>query len=197
MGEALAITLVVTGIEFTPATISAPAGRPLAVTLDNQDDGVPHSLVLKAGAGFTVELAKSVVQVGPARLQPLLVPGLVPGPYRWVCEVHPTRRARVDGGFVRIGTQPCTFIWIWSLSMARTKRAAVGSSERRPERPRSGAARWADQPPPVTPPRPGSVIAAGSSSRSRSSAVSPRSRASSRMVRPLLSASFARAAAPS
>ena len=46
----LAITLVATGIEFTPATISAPAGRPLAVTLDNQDDGVPHSLVLKAAA---------------------------------------------------------------------------------------------------------------------------------------------------
>ncbi len=100
VGEALAITLVAKNIEFTPAAISAPGGRPLAVTLDNQDDGVPHSLVLKAGAGFTVELAKSVVQVGPAKLQPLLVPGLVPGLYRWTCGVHPnmTVDMTVDGG---------------------------------------------------------------------------------------------------
>ncbi len=100
VGEALAITLVAKAIEFTPATISVPAGRPLSVTLDNQDDGVPHSLVLKAGAGFTGELAKSAVQVGPAKLQPLLVPGLVPGLYRWTCGVHPnmTVDMTVDGG---------------------------------------------------------------------------------------------------
>ncbi len=54
------------------------------------------------------------------------------------------------------------------------------------------------QPPPAAPvPRPGSVMAAGSSSRSSSAASRPCSSPSSRIVRPLLRASFASAAAAS
>ena len=51
------------------------------------------------------------------------------------------------------------------------------------------------QPPAGPPPRPGSVIAAGSSSRSTVAGSRPRSRARSRIVRPLLWASFASDAA--
>jgi hypothetical protein len=59
------------------------------------------------------------------------------------------------------------------------------------------AARTQGQPPGEPPPRPGSVMAAGSRTRSSSLASSPRSRASSRMVRPDLSASLASFAASS
>lgn len=85
----LEITLVAQGIAFDPVGVAAPAGVPLRVILDNRDPGVPHNIRLMAGPGFSIEVAKSEIVVGPAELAPMILPGLVPGAYRFICEVHP------------------------------------------------------------------------------------------------------------
>lgn len=83
------ITLVAQGIAYDPVGVAVPAGVPLRVILDNRDPGVPHNVRLMAGPGFSIEVAKTEVVVGPAELPPMILPGLVPGAYRFMCEVHP------------------------------------------------------------------------------------------------------------
>ena len=86
-GVALEIRLVARDIAFAPVQVGAPAGLPLHLVLDNQDDGVPHDIALM-GANGSTKLGATEIVTGPATVE-LDVPGLVPGVYQLLCEVHP------------------------------------------------------------------------------------------------------------
>lgn len=85
-------------IAFKPASLTAPAGRPLQVTFENRDAGVPHNLVLMAGPDLTTELVKSEIVTGPAT-QVVTIPGLIPEVYQFTCTIHPNMTAKlvIDG----------------------------------------------------------------------------------------------------
>lgn len=83
------LTIVAEDIEFQPASISAPSGSDLHVTLDNRDDGVPHNLQLLGGPDLGTVIVETEIVTGPVT-QETTIPGLVPGAYRFMCVVHPT-----------------------------------------------------------------------------------------------------------
>jgi plastocyanin len=86
-GAAVEIRLVAKEVAFTPTDVGAPAGIPLHIVLDNQDDGIPHDIALLGVDGAT-KLGATEIVPGPATAE-MDVPGLVPGAYRLLCEVHP------------------------------------------------------------------------------------------------------------
>lgn len=92
VGDAVVIRIVAKDIAFDLAEFGAPAGVPLRVELDNQDDGIPHNVALYGDAQFSTELGKSEIVNGPASTS-MTVPGLVPGVYQFRCEVHPNMTA--------------------------------------------------------------------------------------------------------
>ncbi len=83
------MTIVAANIAYDPPSAAIPAGVPLRITLDNRDVDVPHNVQLLAGPGFTTVVAKSEIINGPGTTQPMTTSGLVPGNYRFSCEVHP------------------------------------------------------------------------------------------------------------
>jgi plastocyanin len=83
------LVIVAENIDFHPPEAVVPAGVPLVVRLDNRDADVPHNAQLGAGPGFAAVLATTEIVVGPATTPRLVVPGLVPGAYRFTCQVHP------------------------------------------------------------------------------------------------------------
>ena len=89
IGGPIDVTIVAANIAYDPLSAVIPAGVPVRITLDNRDVNVPHNVQLLAGPGFTTVLAKSEIVSGPATTQPVTVSGLVPGNYRFACEVHP------------------------------------------------------------------------------------------------------------
>jgi len=86
------LTVVAKDIALAPAAIQATSDAALTVDFQNQDNAVPHDLVLYAGSGDGVKLASTEVFTGVANRQ-LSVPPLVPGQYRFSCTVHPNMSA--------------------------------------------------------------------------------------------------------
>ena len=91
------LTIRAENITFMPATMAAPAGVPLEVTLQNADLDVPHNLRLMAPPAFQRSLLETEIIVGPAETT-MAIPGLAPGRYRFDCSVHPSMVADLDVG---------------------------------------------------------------------------------------------------
>jgi plastocyanin len=81
-------TIVAEDIAFQPASLLAPSGSDLHVTLDNRDDGIPHNLKLLGGPDLGTVIVETEVVTGPVT-QETTIPGLEPGAYRFMCVVHP------------------------------------------------------------------------------------------------------------
>ena len=84
-GSGPSAIVVAEAIAFEPTSLSMPAGVPLRLELRNADDGVPHDIVVRAGAE---DIAKSEIVVGVAMTDVRFGP-LAPGSYEYVCDVHP------------------------------------------------------------------------------------------------------------
>lgn len=91
------IELVAANIELLPATISVPTGTELHVRFDNRDAGIPHNVALMADAQFATKLAETEIAIGPT-VQDLVIPGLIPGAYRFTCLVHPNMTSDLTVG---------------------------------------------------------------------------------------------------
>ena len=89
------LVLVARDIAFTPTEITMTSGTALTVVMDNQDAGVPHNVLLLGGPGEGAKLAKTEIVSGVAQAR-FSIPPLVPGGYRFICEVHPNMTATLQ-----------------------------------------------------------------------------------------------------
>lgn len=75
-------------LKFDKATLEAPADKPIAITYDNQDKGIPHNLAVYKADG-TLAGTRTPIEPGPI-VQTLALPALAAGTYTFKCDVHPT-----------------------------------------------------------------------------------------------------------
>jgi plastocyanin len=80
------VVVVAENIAWVETSLTAPAGAPFTLALDNRDDGVPHDVVIKDAGG--AEVFKTELVTGPAVVV-YDVPALPAGQYSFVCTVHP------------------------------------------------------------------------------------------------------------
>jgi len=95
IGGPIDMTIVAANIAYDPPGAVIPAGVPVRITLNNLDVDVPHNVQLLAGPGFTTVLATTEIMIGPGTSPPVIVQGLVPGNYRFACEVHPNMKSEL------------------------------------------------------------------------------------------------------
>jgi hypothetical protein len=89
------VTLTASGINWVEKELTAPADMPFSLRLDNQDNGVPHDVVIKDGTG--AEVVRSEIITGIATVD-LDVPALAPGAYTYVCSIHPNMTGTLTAG---------------------------------------------------------------------------------------------------
>lgn len=80
-------TIVAENIAFNPKQLTASAGVPLTITLDNRDADVVHDIIIYAPGSSTVVAQTSVIS-GPATTSTTFTPA-APGTYPFKCSVHP------------------------------------------------------------------------------------------------------------
>lgn len=92
-------TIVGRDIAFDTDEIAVQAGRPVAITFDNRDVGVPHNWALYESEGAARSrgepLAASPIEDGPL-VQQIAFDPPEPGAYYFVCDVHPN----MNGNFI-------------------------------------------------------------------------------------------------
>lgn len=69
-----------------PNSLTAPAGALVNVTLDNQDDGLPHDITFFDAAG--TRAAGTEIATGPSVSSTAFTPATT-GSYSFKCTVHP------------------------------------------------------------------------------------------------------------
>lgn len=79
------ITIQARDLAFNPDIVTAPAGVPLRLVLDNQDQGVSHDIHVFQG---DTDLGRAPAVVGPG-LTSIELPALAPGRYQFACTLHP------------------------------------------------------------------------------------------------------------
>jgi plastocyanin len=86
------VVITASGIQWVETAITAPAGAPFTLALDNQDNGVPHDVVISDGSGNVV--FQTEIITGPT-VKVYDVPALPAGQYSFVCTVHPNMTGTV------------------------------------------------------------------------------------------------------
>ena len=80
------VTVTAQGIEFDTKTISATAGKPLAIAFVNNDAGIPHDIEIADGSGALVFEGATITGVTSTVYS---VPPLNAGTYKFSCKWHP------------------------------------------------------------------------------------------------------------
>ena len=86
------VVITAHNITWVETSVSAPAGAPFTMALDNQDKGVPHDIVIKDAGG--AEVFKTELVTGPAVVV-YDVPAIAAGQYSFVCTVHPNMQGTI------------------------------------------------------------------------------------------------------
>jgi len=81
------VPLVASGFAWTTPNLSAAAGTPFIIELNNQDAGVPHNIQIKDPAGAIVLTSD---QFNGVATRPVQVKALTAGTYPFICAIHPT-----------------------------------------------------------------------------------------------------------
>jgi plastocyanin len=92
-GSALKISAQ--NLTFDTKCLAAPAGQPFTITLDNQENGIPHNVAIYQSPSRSKVLFQGKVVVGVATVT-YQVKALPPGTYYFQCDVHPA----MNGAFV-------------------------------------------------------------------------------------------------
>lgn len=74
---------------FEPDQLTGPANTPFTIEFDNQDNTAPHNIVVNDPGGQPVNIGDTAFFTGPEK-RTYEVPGLAPGAYPFLCQVHPT-----------------------------------------------------------------------------------------------------------
>ena len=83
------LQLVAVNITFEPETLSADAGAPVFLEMDNQDAGVPHNFSLYADRGYTQAVFTGDLVTGVVTENYEFDAPSTPGEYYFRCDVHP------------------------------------------------------------------------------------------------------------
>jgi plastocyanin len=95
-GGPVNITLVAESLQFDLSTITASAGVPVTVTLDNRDAGVQHNVAFYTNPSAQSEIFVGGLITGPATEDVAFNSPSTPGEYYFRCDVHPD----MNGAFV-------------------------------------------------------------------------------------------------
>lgn len=87
------IVVVARNLEFSTASISAPADQTFRIVLDNQESA-PHNIAIKDASG-AVKFKGGIVSSAKVTNE---VPALPVGAYEFLCEVHPDMKGTLTAG---------------------------------------------------------------------------------------------------
>jgi mono/diheme cytochrome c family protein/plastocyanin len=93
--NATVVDIAASGIQFSTATLTAPADAPFIIRFDNQDSGIPHDVALKDSGG--TQVFKGDTFPGPAK-RDYHAPALKAGTYQFMCTVHPNMTGTLTAG---------------------------------------------------------------------------------------------------
>jgi len=82
-----AIHVGIADMHFSVSRMSATAGRPFEIIVDNREQGIPHNLSIYVDDSAKELIAKSEISIGPAA-DVVEVPSLGRGTYFFRCDVH-------------------------------------------------------------------------------------------------------------
>jgi plastocyanin len=83
------LELVAQNIAFDPMSLSATAGQPVSLTMDNRDAGVPHNFALYRDRSAGQVLFQGELVTGPTVITYNFDAPGTPGNYFFRCDVHP------------------------------------------------------------------------------------------------------------
>ena len=86
------VVITALNVNWVVADVIVPADTPFTLALDNQDNAVPHDVVITDGSG--AEVFRTELVTGPAVVV-YDVPAISPGQYAFVCTVHPNMTGTV------------------------------------------------------------------------------------------------------
>ena len=90
------LTLVAEDTKFDKTTLEAPAGKDVALTMENKDS-IEHTFALYETEAATSRLAGGQTFSGPAFLTYQFTAPETPGTYHFQCDIHPSA---MNGDFV-------------------------------------------------------------------------------------------------
>lgn len=96
-GESVTFDLSALNNEFDTDEISVPAGAPVIINFDNQDEGVDHNFAVYETEAATEVIFRGDVITGPAQISYTFTAPEEPGIYFFRCDVHPTQ---MTGSFI-------------------------------------------------------------------------------------------------
>jgi plastocyanin len=95
-GEVPVVELVAQDIAFNPTDLTVPAGVPFQIAFDNRDAGQQHNVAIYDNPDFSgTALFEGQLVTGPAQTTYDVDP-LAPGPYSFLCVVHPTMTGQIE-----------------------------------------------------------------------------------------------------
>jgi plastocyanin len=95
-GELPVVELVAQDIAFDPTDLTVPAGAPFEIAFDNRDAGQQHNVAIFDNPEFSgTPVFEGDLIAGPAQTTYRVDP-LSPGPYSFLCVVHPTMTGQIE-----------------------------------------------------------------------------------------------------
>jgi plastocyanin len=90
------VELVAQDIAFNPTDLTVPAGVPFEIAFDNRDAGQQHNVAIYDNPDFSgTAVFEGELVTGPAQTTYDVDP-LEPGPYSFLCVVHPTMTGQME-----------------------------------------------------------------------------------------------------
>ncbi|QSZ68344.1 hypothetical protein RJ40_01480 [Methanofollis aquaemaris] len=96
-GESVTFDLSALDNAFNTDEISVPAGAPVIINFDNQDEGVDHNFAVYKTPAAVETIFRGDVITGPAQISYTFTAPEEPGIYFFRCDVHPNQ---MTGSFV-------------------------------------------------------------------------------------------------
>jgi len=95
-GEVPVVQLVAQDIAFNPTDLTVPAGVPFEIAFDNRDAGQQHNVAIFDNPDFSgTPVFEGDLVSGPGQTTYRVNP-LEPGPYSFLCVVHPTMTGQIE-----------------------------------------------------------------------------------------------------
>jgi plastocyanin/uncharacterized membrane protein len=80
---------------FVPSSLTVPAGEPIGLAFENEDEGVPHNVAVYEDDSAAQSLFVGDLVDGPTSVT-YDVPALDPGEYYFRCDVHPQMNGTLE-----------------------------------------------------------------------------------------------------